>query len=65
MMVNSTLEQEIVEAVRQLDEERQQRVLEFIHSLNQADTSFEDWVQKAHEFRMAIQAKYGEDFVFN
>ncbi len=64
-MDSATLEQEIIEAVRQLDEERQQRVLEFIHSLSQADMPLEDWVQKAHEFRMAIRAKYGEDFVFN
>jgi hypothetical protein len=65
VIADSALEQEIVEAVRQLDEEHQQRVLEFIHSLSQAETPLENWVQKAHEFRMAIRAKYGDDLVFN
>ncbi len=65
MMSSVTLEQEIIEAVRQLDEERKQQVLEFVQSLSQADMQSEAWVQKAHEFRMTIRAKYGEDFVFN
>ena len=64
-MVNSTLEQEIVEAVRQLDEERQRQVLAFAHNLSQAQLTLGDWLDQAHAFQEELRAKYGDDFVFN
>ena len=65
MVANSTLEQEIVEAVRQLDEERQTRVLKFVRDLSQSQITLGEWLDRAHAFREELRAKYGDDFVFN
>jgi hypothetical protein len=61
-MNSISLEQEIIEQVRQLDTESQKRVLEFIHSLIQP---IGDWVEQVHALRVELQTKYGEDFVFD
>jgi len=64
-MGNAAIEQEIIEAVRQLDGERQQRVLEFVRDLSQPHESLGDWLDRAHALQEELRAKYGDDFVFN
>jgi hypothetical protein len=64
-MGSATVEQEIIEAVRQLDEERQKRVLEFIRDLSQSPLTLGEWLDRAQAFQDELRAKYGEDFVFN
>jgi hypothetical protein len=65
MMADSALEQEIIEAVRQLDEERQKQVLAFAQDLSQAQITLGEWLDRAHAFQEELRAKYGDDFVFN
>jgi hypothetical protein len=65
MMVNSALEQEIVEAVRQLDEEHQRQVLAFAQDVSQTKITLGEWLDRADAFQNELRAKYGDDFVFN
>ena len=64
-MGSATIEQEIIEAVRQLDEERQNRVLEFVRSLGQSPLTLGAWLDRAQAFQDELRATYGEDVVFN
>ncbi len=64
-MDSATLEQEIIEAVRQLDEKRQRQVLAFAHDLSQSQITLGEWLDRAHAFREELRAKYGDDFIFN
>lgn len=64
-MGHATYEQEIMEAVRQLDVERQRRVLEFIRDLGESPMTLAEWLDRAQELQEELQARYGEGFVFD
>jgi hypothetical protein len=66
-MVKSTLEQEIVEAVRQLDEEYQKQVLALARDLGQLrqKITLGEWLEQASALQEELIAQYGKDFFFN
>ena len=65
VMDSAALEQEIIEAVRQLDEERQRQVLALARDLGQSQITLGEWLDRAHALREELRAKYGDNFYFN
>ena len=61
----SALEQVILEKVRQLDVEQQQKVLDFVAALTPAPFDFEAWHAEADAIHAEILAKYGEDYTID
>jgi hypothetical protein len=61
----SALEQEIIEIFARLDQNGQQRVLEFARSIETPTQPAEDWFEWAHRFREQLRQKYGDEYYFN
>lgn len=57
-----TLEQVIFDKVRILDTEQQQRVLDFLESIEPKAFDFEAWWRGIHELQAALRQEYGENY---
>ncbi len=64
-MGSITLEQEIIEAVRQLDEAHQRQVLALARDLGQAQITLGEWLDRAQALQEELRAQFGEGFFFN
>ena len=60
----SALEQEIIQKLYKLDEEKQKRVLAFIQDIEPQSFDFETWMRETEAFRTELAAKYGENHTF-
>lgn len=58
----SDLERRIVDKVRQLDKTQQNRVWDYIQSLEPAPFDFETWLAKIDAIHAEILAQHGENY---
>jgi hypothetical protein len=63
-MNSGPIENEILSRVRRLDPARQQRVLDYVRSLEEQPATLSDWLESARAFRQRLQAQYGDDVQF-
>lgn len=56
------LEQIILDKVKVLDTEQQQRVLEFVENLQLAAFDYEKWEKQLDEIHAELRKKYGEGY---
>lgn len=61
----SALEQELIEKIRNLDDEGKLRVLDFVKQVEPKEFDFAAWMEEARAFRHKLKDKYGENFVVN
>lgn len=59
----STLENEMIEEFRKLDEAHQQQALQIIKDMQPKPFDFDTWMRDVNAFRAKLAAKYGEDYV--
>jgi hypothetical protein len=55
----SAIEKKILDKVRQLDIESQQRVLEYIESIEAPAITIGEWLERIDALREQLDAKYG------
>ena len=60
----STLEQEILDIVRRMDEPQQQQGLGYLQSIEPLRFDADRWFQQVATFQDKLQAKYGSDHHF-
>jgi len=62
-MADISLEQQIIERLRSLDEAQKQRVLEFVEDLKEPQAA-DDWFERVEAFDAELRQKYGDQHVF-
>lgn len=66
MMADVSIEQQIIDSLRKLNEDQQRRVLEFVeHELSASQITLGEWLEKAASLRAKLRAMYGEGYFFN
>jgi hypothetical protein len=60
----SALEQQIFDKIHQLDETQQQRLWEFLQTLEPAPFSWHDWFREVENFQAELRAAYGDQHYF-
>jgi hypothetical protein len=60
----SALEQEIIQKLHNLDEEKQKRVLAFISTIQPEPFDFISWLREVETLQTELAAKYGKNHTF-
>lgn len=61
----TAVEQEIIERVQRLDDERKQQVLNYLDQLEETSKpkfDFAEWLADIQAFQAELRAKYGDDY---
>jgi hypothetical protein len=61
-MKMSAVREELIERFDKLNEEKQQKVLEIVRSMEEPKFSHEDWLKRVEKFQAELRAQYGDDF---